>query len=228
MTNLANNQTFFFYNKFYEQLLWTWESHLIHQDHSSKKQETRHQICLLKRRLESSQVYLDHKLKALIRRSNTFQRIIWKTVVFLFLFVLFCWVWWFRPIVRMHAAGQWLSSRKRKNDSVGRLLGVWSLLRHVDSWKRWSQKSWPRRMGQDWCARRRKRSSSGCCPCGPRVHPSSRLVRARVKLFLRLFQRVWYLFVKVSNTNVPVSDYLFSFFFFQHRRSGWDLICWIN
>lgn len=105
----------------------------------------------------------------------------------------FVWSVWFRPIVRMHAAGQWASSRKRKNDSVGRLLGVWSLLRHVDSWKRWSQKGWPRRMGQDWCARRRKRSSSGCCPCGPRVHPSSRLVRARVKLFLLLFERVWYL-----------------------------------
>lgn len=113
----------------------------------------------------------------------------------------------FRPIVRMHAAGQWLSWRQ--NDSVGRLLGVWSLLRHVDSWKRWSQKGWPRRMGQDWCARRRKRSSSGCCPCGPRVHPSSRLVRARVKLFLHRTCLIH--FVKVSDRGTNV--WLLTFFF---------------
>lgn len=119
---------------------------------------------------------------------------------------------WFRPIVRMHAAGQWLSWRQ--NDSVGRLLGVWSLLRHVDSWKRWSQKGWPRRMGQDWCARRRKRSSSGCCPCGPRVHPSSRLVRARVKLFLH--RTCLIRFVKVSDRGTNV--WLLIFFFNAESR----------
>lgn len=133
-----------------------------------------------------------------------------------------------RPIVRMH--GEWVSWRKRRNDSVERLLGVWPLLRHVDSWKRWSQKGWPRRMGQDWCARRRKRSSSGCCPCGPRVHPSSRLVRARVKLF-PLLKRVWY-FARVKVSDAETVWNLFYFFFFfntvRQRKSGFDGSVGIN
>ena len=169
-------------------------------------EETRncHQICWNE---NSSQAKPTFNLSLLLESScwNIFQRIIvWKTVVFFFV--------WFRPIVRMHAAGQWLSWRQ--NDSVGRLLGVWSLLRHVDSWKRWSQKGWPRRMGQDWCARRRKRSSSGCCPCGPRVHPSSRLVRARVKLFLHRTCLIH--FVKVSDRGTKV--WLLTFFFNAESR----------
>lgn len=81
--------------------------------------------------------------------------------------------------------GHW-ALKRRKNIRVEKLLNVCSLERDVDFWKRWSQKAWLRRMGQDWCARRRKRSSSGCCPCGPRVHPSSRLVRDRPRLFLSM------------------------------------------
>ena len=79
-----------------------------------------------------------------------------------------------------------LALKKRKNIRVEKLLNVWLLERDVDFWKRWSQEAWLRRMGQDWCARRRKRSSSGCCPCGPRVHPSSRLVRDRPRLFVSM------------------------------------------
>lgn len=40
----------------------------------------------------------------------------------------------FGQLLRMH--GEWVSWRKRRNDSVERLLGVWPLLRHVDSWNR--------------------------------------------------------------------------------------------
>lgn len=56
-----------------------------------------------------------------------------------------------------------------------------------DELKRWTKRYVTRRkivshestvttMGQDWCARRRKRLSNCCCPCGPRVHPSNRSV----------------------------------------------------